>query len=412
VSPAERTAARLAELLPRECLGRLPARAGWPELPLAAPRELEQWVEVVRYAARERLVLLPVGQGSKLAWRGAPARADLAIATTNWSGVTAFEPGDGTLTARAGTSLAELAETVRATHHLSPEVALPAGTSLGGTLAAGASGLDRLRHGPVRHQVLGLGALLADGSCVKSGGRVVKNVTGYDLHRLWIGSQGTLCLLLEATLRLQPAPASEAVLVVPCASRADALERARALGRTGAQPVAVLAHDRAPDRTWRLAVVLAGREEVVAFELEEARRVLGAHERHEGDGARALRAELRDLERAGGRWSALFLGGRPSGLAAELARLDELALRTGLAFTHLVHPLLASIALWIEGERQAELDAGLRAARFQVRWRERPAELAPAPPPDSPEHALARRLRDAFDPQGLFAPLGTPHVGP
>ena len=71
-------------------------------------------------------------------------------------------------------------------------------------ISAGASGVDRLAYGPVRHNLLGTIVCLADGSRTKSGGQLVKNVTGYDLHRLYCGAHGTLCIVLEASLRLYP----------------------------------------------------------------------------------------------------------------------------------------------------------------------------------------------------------------
>ena len=103
--------------------------------------------------------------------------------------------------------MAALAETVHAGgHHLTPDVPRPAESTLGGVVAAGQSGHDRVRYGPVRHHVLGVEVALADGSVVRSGGRLVKNVTGFDLHRLHCGAEGSLGILLGASMRLFPRP--------------------------------------------------------------------------------------------------------------------------------------------------------------------------------------------------------------
>jgi glycolate oxidase FAD binding subunit len=289
VSSPDRTATLLESALPRAAITRRPADDLLGEIPVAAPDSAEQWSEVLRLAGRERLCVLPLGLGSKLGWLRTPERLDLALSSARFHGVSAFEAADGTITARAGTTLAALSEAVSATHHLSPEIALPRASTLGGVLAAGTSGLDRLRHGPVRHQVLGITVALADGSLVKSGGRVVKNVTGYDLHRLWCGSSGTLCVLLETTLRLYPRPAREAVLEARFADRAGALERARALVRSAVQPVAVVVEEQGSE--WRLSLVLSGRDEIVAHDVDEMRRGLPGSVLHEGADAQRARAD-------------------------------------------------------------------------------------------------------------------------
>jgi len=412
VSSPDRTATLLESALPRAAITRRPADDLLGEIPVAAPDSAEQWSEVLRLAGRERLCVLPLGLGSKLGWLRTPERLDLALSSARFHGVSAFEAADGTITARAGTTLAALSEAVSATHHLSPEIALPRASTLGGVLAAGTSGLDRLRHGPVRHQVLGITVALADGSLVKSGGRVVKNVTGYDLHRLWCGSSGTLCVLLETTLRLYPRPAREAVLEARFADRAGALERARALVRSAVQPVAVVVEEQGSE--WCLSVVLSGRDEIVAHDVDEMRRGLPGSVLHEGADAQRARAELRDRERPDGTWSPLALACRPSRLARELERLDTALAGRGLRATQRIQPLLAHVDVRIEGprERWLELDRELDGDA-QRRWRSAPAELMRASGPDgrsAPELALQQRLKTALDPQGLFAD-GRPHGG-
>lgn len=405
----ERVLELLGRVLPRERIARFPAQHGVPDCPLAAPGTNDEAAEVVRLARSERWTLLPVGNGSRLAWARPPARCDLVLSSRNLRGITAYEPGDGTLTALAGTSWAELVSATAARHHLSPELPAAARSTLGGVLAAGASGLDRLRHGPLRHQVLGMLALHADGTRVKSGGRVVKNVTGYDLHRLWCGSDGSLCFLLEATLRLYPAAGTVAVLAQRCAELNGALARSLALLRSGVQPVAVVVCSAEPDAQpgFELTVVLAGRAEAVASELESAQRALGTSETRLGDDARRARGELAERELAGGSWAPLVIACRPSLLAGALARLsaatDALGLRTRL----FCHPLLASVAVELPGatwnaELVRGLERGLQGDGLELRWR----GLGPLAPPVSLSPAAAeliRRIKQSLDPEGLFA---------
>jgi len=406
VNAGERVLRELERLLPRECLEPSSAAHGAPAAPLAAPRTAEEAAEVVRLARAERWTILPAGNGSKLGWARTPPRVDLVLGSRNLTGVVAYEPADGTLTARAGTSFAELVARTAERHHLSPELAAPA--TLGGALGAGASGFDRLRHGPLRHQVLGLLALHADGSFVKSGGRVVKNVTGYDLHRLWCGSQGTLCFLLEATLRLYPAPAEVAVLRTRCAQRGDALAKSHALLRTALAPLAVVlrtsASEAGVENDVELEVVLAGRAEAVASELGALQPLLGASELLRGAEARRARAQLVAAEHEGGAWAPLVLSCRPSRLAGALERLERAARELELAPRLLCHPLLAQADVRFAGAEvgpaaRAALTRALADAELTLRWRA-PASGTPAPPPAA--HALMERLKRSLDPEGVF----------
>jgi glycolate oxidase FAD binding subunit len=400
----ERVLELLGRVLPRERVERFAARGGVPACALAAPSTMDEAAEVVRLARAERWAIVPAGNASKLGWTRAPERCDLVISSQNLRGITAYEPADGTLTALAGTPWSELVAATAERHHLSPEIPAAGRASLGGVLAAGQSGLDRLRHGPLRHQVLGMLALVADGTRVKSGGRVVKNVTGYDLHRLWCGSHGTLCFLLEATLRLYPAPATTAVLEARHESLGEGLACSHALWRSGVQPLCAVL--RGAETSWELTVVLAGREEGVASEIETARAALGPVALRLGDDARRARLELRECELAGGAWPQLVLLCRPSRLAAALERLASDAGQHGLPTRLLCHPLLASAAVELPGmewsdERVAAFERGLAGDGVELRWRGLGSRMPPArTPPAALE--LMRRIKQSLDPQGVF----------
>ena len=409
---SERVLLELTRLLPRECVEPAATAHGAPAAPLAAPRTNEEAAEVVRLARAERWTILPAGNGSKLGWARAPQRVDLVLSSRNLSGVVAYEPADGTLTARAGTSFAELVARTAERHHLAPELAAPERATLGGALGAGANGFDRLRHGPLRHQVLGLLALHADGSFVKSGGRVVKNVTGYDLHRLWCGSQGTLCFLLEATLRLYPAPTEVAVLRTRCAQRGDALVKSHALLRTALVPLAVVLRTNANEarvgngvgHDVELDVVLSGRAEAVADEIATLQPLLGASELLRGAEARRARAQLVAAEHEDGTWAPLVLSCRPSRLPGALERLERAARELALAPRLLCHPLLAQADVRFAGAQpaaaqRAALTRALSDAELTLRWRA-PASGTPAPP--AAAHALMERLKRSLDPESVF----------
>jgi len=397
----ERAHGRLADILPEQALSTF-AGAGLPEVPCAAPGSAEEAAEVLRLAAAERWKVLPLGSGTKLGWARLPPRVDLVLSSTRLTGIVAYEPADGTLTARAGTPWSELRAAVEGTHQLSPELPTEGAGTFGGVLSAGASGLDRLRHGPLRHQVLGLTALQPDASLAHSGGRVVKNVTGYDLHRLWCGSHGTLGFLLEGTLRLYPAATHEAVFVRDCATRAEGLALGEALARAQLLPLAALLMER-PDGGQRLELVLAGRRELVEDELARVRRTLGDGPTLTGPEARARRSALAALE--GAQDTGLTLDTRPSRLAALCARI-EAALQTHAPEARLtLEPLLgrARVGFAAPPARETRLALARQLEGESLAWRTHPPDFRPplCAPPAALE--LMRRIKRSVDPAALFA---------
>jgi glycolate oxidase FAD binding subunit len=146
--------------------------------------------------------------GARTQWEvGGPPPAD-AIEVRVASGVIAYDPDDLTVTVAAGTTCAELATVLGEQRQQCPLDPRDPQATVGGVLACGLSGLRRLRWGPVRDQVLEVRFVTADGTLVKGGGPTVKNVSGYDLPRLLVGSLGTLGVIARVTLRCQPEPAA------------------------------------------------------------------------------------------------------------------------------------------------------------------------------------------------------------
>ena len=181
-----------------------PLVAGRAPEAVVAPANLDELRELV--AERDGRTLVPVGAGTQLALGGAP-REPFALVDVRGAlaGEVEHEPADLTAVAPAGVTLGELdAQLAGAGQRLplDPPHAEPA--TLGGVLAVGAGGPLRTRHGLPRDFVLGMTVLRADGELVKAGGRVVKNVTGYDLMRLWCGSLGTIGILTSVAVRVLP----------------------------------------------------------------------------------------------------------------------------------------------------------------------------------------------------------------
>ena len=266
----ERVAFELKRSFGTACVSVARTRFDGVEVPLLAPNTTAGFCEALALAHRENWVVVPTGLGSKLSWTKAPARVDFLLSTRAYAGVVAYEPGDGTLTARAGTTMAELSSRVASGGHaLTPDVPRPARATLGGVIAAAQSGSDRLRYGPVRDHVLGVQVALGDGTLARSGGRLVKNVTGYDLQRLFTGSHGSLCVILEASMRLFALPEEECVFSALAADQLEMLRLAALVLEAPLRPISVRAYraDRpAPTEQWMVAVHLGGRREVLADE--------------------------------------------------------------------------------------------------------------------------------------------------
>jgi glycolate oxidase FAD binding subunit len=186
------------------------------------PRDGEEVEGAVQWALAEGKSLEIVGHGTKRAI-GRPAQTDATLDLSGLSGVTLYEPEELVLTARAGTPIAEIEALVASKgQQLAFEpmdyAALLGGTpgrgTISGVLAANLSGPRRIKAGAARDHFLGLAAVSGRGETFKSGGRVVKNVTGYDLCKLIAGSWGTLAALTEVTIKTLPRPETEATVAI------------------------------------------------------------------------------------------------------------------------------------------------------------------------------------------------------
>ena len=157
---------------------------------------------------RDGLAVVPWGGGVALARESAPPHYDLALDLRALDRIVEYEPEDFTLTAECGVTIATLRAALAARGQELPlEAPHAARATLGGVLAANAVGPRRLRFGAPRDRILGARFVLADGTLARTGGKVVKNVAGYGIHRLLCGSRGGLAVIVEASLKLSTAPA-------------------------------------------------------------------------------------------------------------------------------------------------------------------------------------------------------------
>lgn len=182
---------------------------------VVSPTTSEQLAAVLRYARQHHLALIPCGRGTKLSTGNPPERYDVALSVRQLSSVIHYEPADLTITVQAGMSFGkfqELAGRDGLWLPLDPRGA--SDSTIGGIIAANAAGPLRHGFGGPRDMVLGLKIAGTDGAIAKTGGRVVKNVAGYDLGKLLTGSYGTLGVMVEASLKLFPKPVERATFSI------------------------------------------------------------------------------------------------------------------------------------------------------------------------------------------------------
>jgi len=190
---------------------------------VASPTSTQEAAGLLAAAAAAGLAVVPRGAGTGFGWGAPPSRCDLVVDLRAMNQMIEHEAGDLVVRVQAGMTIGQLASALASAGQ---ELALdvPAEATVGGIVATGTTGPRRLRYGSPRDLLIGLTVVRADGVIARSGGKVVKNVAGYDIGKLFAGSHGTLGLITEATFRLHPRPAAVAWVTAEfgVAERADA----------------------------------------------------------------------------------------------------------------------------------------------------------------------------------------------
>jgi glycolate oxidase FAD binding subunit len=232
----------LAEVLPAEALSGDPDPTAGLDLGRAPeavvrPESVDEVAATLRWASAEGFGVLPVASGRRARTR-ALDRPFVLLRTDRLTGVEIYEPADLTLTARAGTSLAELAGQLGAHRQWLPfDPPRVDEWSLGGLTASGESGPAWMGYGELRNHVLGMTVVTGDGRTLRLGGRVVKNVAGFDLLKPMVGSRGRLAVITSVCVRAFPVPAEDRLLVVRGSSPRALVEVARAVRTAPVLPV-------------------------------------------------------------------------------------------------------------------------------------------------------------------------------
>jgi glycolate oxidase FAD binding subunit len=361
---------------------------------------------IVELRARPDAVVVASGLGAHLDVGAPPSRVDLLLRTAALDRIVDHQAADMTVTVEAGCSLARLDETLAAAGQWLPlDPPAFARTTVGGLVAANLSGPLRASQGTVRDLLLGIRVVDADGALVAGGGRVVKNVAGYDLPKLHVGALGTLGVIVEATFKVRPRPEREEAGVLPAPDHAAAAELALAI-RDVLDPLWLEAGSL-EDGVGTVVGVGGIAAEVAAARatVEEVARRRGVGVRWHDDGAAARRA-LAAFPMAPS-VAVLKASVLPTDIGATMTRLRSLV-RDVAVLAHASNGVVrARLADPSAVRRVVETLRPEIAARggFLVVERARPEVKAGLDVWGDPGDgmALMRRVKAAFDPHGIFA---------
>jgi glycolate dehydrogenase FAD-binding subunit len=358
------------------------------------------------------------GAGTKMSWAGRPHDPDLVLETAALDQLLEHNPADMTASVQAGMPLRALQDRLAEAGQwlaLDPPTE-PDGATVGGLLATGESGPRRLRYGALRDLVIGLTLVLPDGTVAHAGGRVIKNVAGYDLSKLVSGSLGTLGLIAEVVLRLHPLPETTATVVVP-SSVQEATARSLALLAGPLEPAAVdwVGDPRGGGPPGRLAVRFEGTTAGVAAQTAALREQLdGATPQALADAEEAaLWREYAHAHRPESGQSTAFAGTLPSRLTDVATALAGAADAAGVDVSLASHAALGLHTARFSGppaQQAAAFEQWRRevvAVGGTVALRDRPAEVDAEIDPLGPAPSsvgLLRAVKARLDPDGRCAP--------
>ena len=377
----------------------------------AAPTDAAECARILADASRDRRTVRVVG-GMTKSYIGDAGDIDTEVHTSELTGIVDHVPADLTVTVAGGTRIADLADALaRAGQFLPLDPPHAEHATIGGVIASNSNGFWRARYGGVRDLLIGTRIALPDGTVVRSGGRVVKNVAGYDLNKLITGSFGTLGVIVEATLKVLPLPTASDGVVARFARGTDAFATAGAIARAASRPETVVVERTARD-DWRLIATARGAQAAVARATADARREINARGGNAAIGGDEL-AELRELP-AHATDGALVRVALP--IAAQSAFADTAARLEGFA-TLVADAASGVLRVHVRGDDDAvtrAAEALLLAARVvggggrvERRAEHLRARLVASPTRTNGEQ-LMRRIKGAFDPAGILEPGRSP----
>jgi len=206
---------------------------------VAEPGSVEEISDLMKLAAREGLAVAPRGSGTKMHIGDPPRRLDLIVGTARMNEVLEHTPGDQIVRLEGGVKLEDLQEHISGSDQMLAIDPPENGSTIGGIVAANSSGPRRYRYGTIRDLIIGITVVLYDGTVAKAGSKVVKNVAGYDLSKLFTGSLGTLGIIATANFRLHPRPEASRTVAVEVAGPHQTQAAAQAIVHSQVEATAV-----------------------------------------------------------------------------------------------------------------------------------------------------------------------------
>jgi glycolate oxidase FAD binding subunit len=409
---------------PHDC-ERFDVAGAQPKIVLSA-RTLDEAARAIKIVTGERAAVVIRGGGTKSHRPPTLREIDAVLDTSELRGVLDHTPGDLTATVAAGTPLHDLEFALRKAGQFFPcDAPFAATATLGGTLSANANGALRQRYGALRDNVLGMRVALSDGTVAFSGAKVVKSVAGYDIHKAFIGSLGTLGLIGEVTIKVLPLPQTQRLLIASFREAAAAVAAANAIASSPLFVMASTLHDaRAAARVaalrettagWVLVIRCGGSRSATSIQFDRAAAACKE--------AGALAQRDLGADHVPGTWAEiaeLSGGAHYDPMRFVVAKLVALPAQT--------HHLVAAVrSAWPAVEISAHPSAGIVLAHIPAEAVSQPGALwkqcadagwtatfISAPPAHAdeciaplPAHTpvkLERRLKAAFDPAGTFDP--------
>ena len=364
---------------------------------MVRPTDVPELAQLMRVAHRAGHTVLAAGGRTKLGWAAAPTSVDLLVDTTGLDRIIEHTAGDLVVIAEAGVRLAALQAQLGATGQWLGLDPPEQGATLGGIVSANASGPRRLRYGTVRDLLIGITVVLADGTIAHAGGKVVKNVAGYDLGKLYTGAHGTLGIVVSTTWRLHPVPAARRVVVLDLPDVLAAGPLAIEIARSTLTPTAVELHATIGG-AGSLTVVFESIAASVAAQADAAVALLSG-------GRHSDMLPERFGERPGSADDlVLRLAFAPASLTAVLTALPDRTVVTASACTGVAY---AALPAGTPAVALAELRAALATHDGTAVVLSAPLQLRDeldhwGPVGDALE--LMRRVKHRFDPERRLAP--------
>lgn len=392
-------------------------------LSVERPKSVAECGEVIRRASADNRAIYPVGGGTMLGYGLTPTKPGVAVDLREMSQVIDYPARDMTITVQAGITIERLQEVLKAEGQQLPvDIPLPDRATLGGAIATNASGPRRLGHGTLRDYVIGISVLNDRGEEVKGGGRVVKNVAGYDLMKLYTGSLGTLGIISQVTLKVKPLPEAVSVVSLPCTSD-NLVEVLRRITNSATRPTLIsVANSRAAaivgSNSPAYSVVVGYEEKAatVAWQVTKLNSELPTELRStasefQGDLATKLIRQWSDFPLSAQRGLSFKINSLPAATAELLVRANRLAPHSalmahaanGIVFGHLPEETTIdqAKAMIVELTQHAAAQKGnVIITRCPAAWK----PVLPVWGLSTPDRVLMRAIKQKLDPGDLFNP--------